>query len=167
MKVLVTVASKHGSTAEIGSWIADALVAAGVAAETRDPDDVASLDGYDAVVIGSAIYAGRWLDPAKSLVERLGPDLRVRPVWLFSSGPAGDPPKPEGDPADAAPMMEATAAREHQVFAGRIERKRLGFGERAIVTALRVPDGDYRQPEIVRAWAAGIAAALASMPVGV
>lgn len=167
MKILVTVASKHGATAEIGAWVAEALVAGGIAAETRDPDDVATIDGFDAVVVGSAVYAGRWLDAAKAFVERLGPDLRARPVWLFSSGPAGDPLKPDGDPADAAPMMEATAAREHHVFAGRIDRKALGFGERAIVTALRVPDGDYRQPEIVRAWAGGIAAALASTPVSV
>ena len=166
MKVLVTVASKHGATTEIGAWLAEALIAAGIQTETRDPDDVSTLDGYDAVVVGSAVYAGRWLEGAKKLVERLGPDLRARPVWLFSSGPAGDPLKPDGDPADAAPMMEASAAREHRVFAGLIERKRLGFGERAIVTALRVPDGDFRQPDVVRAWAQEIAAALVATPVG-
>ena len=55
------------------------------------PGDVASLDGYDAVIIGSAVYMGHWLDPAKDLVSRFGDALAGRLVWLFSSGPVGDP----------------------------------------------------------------------------
>lgn len=160
MKVLVTAASKHGATEEIAEWIGEAMGAAGVAAVVRRPEDVASLDGFDAVVLGSAIYAGRWLDPAKALVDRLGPALADRPVYLFSSGPAGDPPRPEGDPADAEPVIAATGAVDHRVFAGRIDRKLMGFGERAIVAALRVPDGDYRQRAEIDAWARSIAAAL-------
>jgi menaquinone-dependent protoporphyrinogen oxidase len=71
-------------------------------------EDVATLEGFDAVVVGSSIYTGRWLKPAKELVERNAEALRARPVWLFSSGPLGDPPKPEADPADTEPVTEAT-----------------------------------------------------------
>jgi hypothetical protein len=46
------------------------------------PEDVRSLDGYDAVIIGSAVYMGHWLDPAKELVKRFGETLIGRPVWL-------------------------------------------------------------------------------------
>jgi menaquinone-dependent protoporphyrinogen oxidase len=164
MRVLVTAASKHGATAEIATWIAEGLVAAGLDVEVHDPDDVATLAGFDAVVLGSGVYAGRWLDPAKQLAERLTADLVRRPVWLFSSGPVGEPLKPEDDPVDAAPMRELTAARDHRVFPGRVERKRLGLGERAIVAALRVPDGDFRQREPARAWAREIAGSLAATP---
>lgn len=157
MRVLVVTASKHGATAEIGQAIAGELVARGVDASARSSDDEVPPDGYDAVVLGSAVYAGRWLPAAKAFVERFGAVLRGRPVYLFSSGPVGDPPKPEEEPVDAAPMVEACAAREHVVLAGRIDRKRLGFAEKAIVLALRAPEGDFRDWDAVRAWAASIA----------
>jgi hypothetical protein len=50
---------------------------------------------YDAVVLGSAVYAGHWLKPARALADRCAAALRARPVWLFSSGPVGDPAKPD------------------------------------------------------------------------
>lgn len=110
MRVLVVTASKHGATAEIGQAIAGELVARGVDASARSSDDEVPPDGYDAVVLGSAVYAGRWLPAAKAFVERFGAVLRGRPVYLFSSGPVGDPPTPEEEPVDAAPMVEAGRA---------------------------------------------------------
>ena len=92
----------------------------------------------------------------RELVERFAEELAVRPVWLFSSGPIGDPPKPDEDPVDVAEVMERTRARGHAVFAGKIDRSRLGFGERAIVSALKVPEGDFRDWDEVRTWANGI-----------
>jgi menaquinone-dependent protoporphyrinogen oxidase len=164
MRVLVATASKHGATAELGQAIANELTARGVDGAARPVEDVRALDGYDAVVLGSAVYAGRWLPPAREFVERFRAALWDRPVFLFSSGPVGEPPKPEEDPLDAAPMVEACAAREHVVFAGKIDRKRLGFGEKAIVLALRAPEGDFRDWNAVRAWAAGIADRLRPAP---
>jgi menaquinone-dependent protoporphyrinogen oxidase len=157
MRVLVATASKHGATAEIGQAIADELIARGMDAAVVPAGDAESVDGYDAVVLGSAVYAGHWLPAATAFADRHGPRLHGRPVWLFSSGPVGDPPKPEEEPVDAGPMVEACAAREHVVFAGRIDRKRLGFGEKAIVMALRAPEGDFRDWDAVRLWARDIA----------
>jgi menaquinone-dependent protoporphyrinogen oxidase len=82
------------------------------------------------------------------------------PVWLFSSGPIGDPPKPVEDPVDAQPLVELVGARGHRVFAGDLDRSRLGFAERAIVAAVRAPDGDFRPWPEIEAWAREIAAAL-------
>ncbi len=93
----------------------------------------------------------------KELVERQSDELTRRPVWLFSSGPIGDPPKPDEDPVEVAPILEATGARQHHIFAGKLDRKALNFGERAIVTALKVPDGDFRDWDEIRHWALGIA----------
>jgi menaquinone-dependent protoporphyrinogen oxidase len=161
MRVLVTAASRHGSTEEIGRAIAEELDRRGIVADFLVPDAVRSLDAYDAVVVGSAVYAGHWLKPAQELVARLGAELRPRRVWLFSSGPVGEPePKPDGDPADLENLIAACGAEEHAVFAGRIKRDELGFAERAIVRALRVPDGDFRDWVAIDAWAGRIAGAL-------
>jgi menaquinone-dependent protoporphyrinogen oxidase len=167
MKVLVTAASKHGATAEMAGWIGATLRESGLDVDVRRPQDVASLDGIDAVVLGSAVYAGRWLSPATKLVERVGPQFKARQTWLFSSGPAGDPPQPDTDPVDVESMRAATSARDHRVFAGLIDRSKLGFAEWAIVAALRVPNGDYRERPEVEAWAREIATALTAPPTAV
>lgn len=160
MKVLVTAASKHGSTEEIARAIGDVLEERGHQVDMAAAEDVGSLQGYGAVVLGSGVYAGHWLKPAMELVERSGEALREIPVWLFSSGPLGDPPKPEEDPVDVAQVVETTRAEAHRVFPGKLTKKDLGFGEKAIVTALRAPEGDFRDWEDIRAWAGEIADSL-------
>jgi menaquinone-dependent protoporphyrinogen oxidase len=131
VKVLVTAATKYGATEEIAEAIGEVLRERGLDATVGPPDEAGNVDGYDAVVLGSAVYAGHWLKAA-------------RPVWLFSSGPIGDPPKPEEDPVDVAISATSTGAREHRVFAGKLVRRQLGFGDKAIAAALRVPEGDFR-----------------------
>jgi menaquinone-dependent protoporphyrinogen oxidase len=163
MRVLVTTAGKHGSTDEIGRAIAEALAEKGVETGFLAPEDVISVHRYDAVIMGSAVYAGRWMTSMKRMAHRLAAELTERPVWLFSSGPVGDPPLPEEDPVDVTPMMEATGARGHVVFAGKLDKGALNFAERAIVAAFKVSEGDYRDWDAIRKWAVGIADELASM----
>jgi menaquinone-dependent protoporphyrinogen oxidase len=160
MRVLVTAATRYGATAEIAQAIAETLGEHGLEAAVLPLEQVEGVDGYDAVVVGSAVYAGHWLKPARELVERHAGALAGQPVWLFSSGPVGDPPKPEEDPVDVADLLAATGAREHRVFAGKLVRRQLSFPERAIVSALRVPEGDFRDWTEIRQWAAGIADAM-------
>jgi menaquinone-dependent protoporphyrinogen oxidase len=96
MKVLVTAASKHGATAEIVATIGEVLGGEqGLDATVVPPEEVSAVDGYDAVVLGSAVYAGHWMAAAKELVDRAGSALAGKPVWLFSSGPGGVLPGPE------------------------------------------------------------------------
>jgi menaquinone-dependent protoporphyrinogen oxidase len=160
MKVLVTAASKYGSTTEIAEAIGEVLTERGLETTVASPQDVGSVEPYDAVILGSAVYAGHWQKEAKELVERTRDALTGRPVWLFSSGPIGDPPKPEEDPVDVAEILEATRAREHRVFPGKLVRKQLSFPEKALVMALRVQEGDFRDWVAIRAWASQIADAL-------
>jgi len=164
MRVLVTAATKHGATAEIAGAIAAELQAAGVDADNRRPDGIQGLDGYDAVVLGSAAYMGRWLGSAKKLVERIGPELGGRPVWVFTSGPVGDPPKPQEEPPEVAKVVQATDARDHALFAGKIDRSKLGPLEKAMMSAFHVQDSDDRDWGAIRAWARGIAAELRTLP---
>lgn len=157
MRILVAVASKHAATREIARSIGDAMAARGLTVEVVDAAAGVSVAGFDAAVIGSAVYAGHWMGEARELVERAAADLRQLPVWLFSSGPVGDPPKPQEDPVDVSAMLELSGAREHTLFAGRIDKSRLGLGERAIVAALHAPTGDFRDWEAIRTWAGKIA----------
>jgi len=138
--------------------IAGALAARGIDAEARPIDEVAEVGGYDAVVLGSGIYVGRWLSEARRFAEDNAATLTTMPVWLFSSGPLGGS---EGaEPADGATLAELTGAREHRVFAGRLDRTRLGPAERLIVRFVRPPEGDERDWAAVDRFAADIGAAL-------
>ncbi|HJP71571.1 MAG TPA: flavodoxin domain-containing protein [Candidatus Limnocylindria bacterium] len=165
MKILVTVASRHGSTGEMGEVIAGVLRDAGLAVQTRAPEDVSSLDDFDAVILGSAVYAGRWVEGARRFAQRHHADLINRPVWLFSSGPIGEPLAPREESADALRLTREINAREHRTFAGRIDPAGLSWVERTITRMVKAPDGDFRDWEAVRAWADGIAAALTRLEV--
>lgn len=160
MNILVSAASKHGSTAEIAEALGRELRGRGAETTVVEPDAVTDLEGYDALVLGSAVYAGHWLEPAKALVQRLETEVASRPVWLFSSGPLGDPLRPDEDPVDVAGLAETVGARDHRVFPGKLDRNALSFGEKAIVMALRAPEGDFRDWDAVVGWAAEIAGAL-------
>jgi menaquinone-dependent protoporphyrinogen oxidase len=156
MKVLVSVASRHGSTAEIANVIAAVLRTNDIEADVVSPEAVASLDGFDAVVLGSGVYAGHWLEPAKAFVGRYRIELTERPVFLFSSGPIGDPPKPTQDPVDVAELDASTDAVDHQVFAGRVTRSQLNVFERLITKVVHA-EGDFRPWDEVADWANEIA----------
>lgn len=143
MKVLVSAASKHGATTEIaeelGKVLSNALQERGIGGDEMvdvlPTEEISSVESYDAVVLGSAVYAGHWLKSARELAERHADALFEKPVWLFSSGPIGDPPKPEEEPVDVAGILESTRAREH-----RISR----------VRSTRVPWGSPRRPSYWR-----------------
>lgn len=160
MKILVTAASRHGSTEDVAAAIARVLRLRGLDAEEVPPADVDDLTPYDAVVVGSAVYASRWLPAASAFVDRFGVPLASRPVWLFSSGPIGVPPALV-EP-NMATVMATTGAREHRVFAGRIDQQDLTPAELASVRAVHAPDGDYRDWAAITEWATEIADGLSS-----
>ncbi len=168
MRILVTAASRHGSTNEMASAIGTALTDAGLEVAVRELRDVEGVAGWNAVVLGSGVYMGRWLPEATDFVERHTVELRARPVWLFSSGPVGSPdPKPEGDPQGIAVLVDSLRARGHRTFTGRLDRGRLGIGEKLVVSAVRAPDGDFRDWEALSAWAREIADALKGVPTAI
>lgn len=161
MRVLVTAASKHESTTEIAEAIAKIMTREGVTAASRRPEEVTSLDGYDAVVLGSGVYAGRWIGAATEFAKRHREALLARPVWLFSSGPIGAPePKPVEESPDALALVTDLHARGHRTFAGRLDRGRLGLAERAITRMVGAESGDFRSWPLIEAWAREIAGEL-------
>jgi menaquinone-dependent protoporphyrinogen oxidase len=168
-RVLVVVASRHGATAEIATALARSIAdsdtgrTAGLSAVPVSADNRPDPAAFDAVVLGSAVYAGRWLEAARGYAARHADVLRTRPVWLFSSGPIGEPPFPPDEPYDVAAVRNLTGARSHRTFPGRLDKQRLSFGERAMVTAMRAPVGDFRDWDTVRGWGEEIAGQVAGV----
>lgn len=161
MKILVTFASRHGSTEGIARAIAGQLEGSGFAVSLRETGAVESLAPFDALVLGSAVYMGSWLQGARRFVERHRDRLPGMPVWLFSSGPLGaENPQPQGDPTGLADVMQATCALGHRIFAGKLDPARLSLEERLITRMVDAPAGDFRDWEAIRRWTREIAAAL-------
>jgi len=165
MKALVAYASKNGSTAEIAQAIAEELRSHGLEADCLEAGEVRDLEPYGAVVLGSAVYMKRWRPSARRFLRRHRAALSGLPWWVFNSGPVG---KPSDDPKAAewaAPpkvmaRVEASGAREHAVFGGRLPLKPRNFVERAMVKNTPKEFADRRDWEEIRRWAAGIASEL-------
>ena len=163
MNVLVAFASKHGSTAEIAEAIVAELRQSGLRADCVAADDVASLEPYDAVVLGSAVYMKRWRAEARRFLRKHAGALAERPLWIFSSGPTGPPAadKPAWtEPRRTIQRAERLGARDHVVFGGRVPVDAHGPAARAMANGTPEEYRDRRDWDGIRAWADGIAAAL-------
>jgi menaquinone-dependent protoporphyrinogen oxidase len=169
MNDLVTTASKHGATREIAEEIARVLDEHGVSTALLDIHDVTDLSGYEAYVIGSGIYLGNWLKNARRFLDTHAAELAQRPTWLFASGSiVGDPPVANDPdalrPGLAESLVEATHAREHRLFAGRLVTSKLGLLEKAAVRAAHASEGDHRDWDEIDRWAEEIAGQLRRSP---
>lgn len=178
MRVLVVYSSKYGFTRGIAERIAQTIESAGQHAAAVRAGHAGPLDGYDAFVIGSALYMFSWLKEAKDFVLENRDVLATRPVWLFSSGPIGTATvddkgrdvREAAGPKELPQLVEAVHPREHRVFFGGFDHTRLELGHR-IVYAMPASkklfvDGDFRNWPEIEAWAKSIAAALAPAGVG-
>ncbi len=124
MRALVAVASQHGATREIADMIGATIAGRGIETDICEIEDAPALAGYDAFVVGSAVYMGGWVKSARAFVEAHADELATRPTWLFSSGPVGDPPKPDSETAvKVEDLVAAVHAREHRLFSGRLEMR--------------------------------------------
>ena len=173
MTILVTYASRHGSTGEIASRIAARLNAAGMTVEVQPMKHITTLSHYDVFVIGSALYFGSWMKEAVAFARQHQSEISARPVWLFSSGPLGtETVDTEGHdirestvPKELAELTEVLKPREHVVFPGALDSHNFGVTER-MIRALPggkklLVEGDFRDWEEIDAWAEQIAAKIA------
>lgn len=162
-RVLIAHASKHGATAEIAAIVAEVLRDEGHDVTISPADPSLDPEGFDTVVLGSAVYAASWRDEALGFARRHAPVLSRTRVWLFSSGPLGDTAAPiHGEPRQLAELHDLLRPEGHVVFGGLFDPGRFGFVERSVVRAFKARPGDYRDWDRIRDWAAGIAAALES-----
>jgi menaquinone-dependent protoporphyrinogen oxidase len=164
-RVLVAYATKYGATKEIAEKIGQVLGQAGLDTDVLSVDDVRDLTPYTAVVLGSAVYIGKWRKNAVKFLEANEDMLAERMVWLFSSGPTD-----EGDPVELLkgwrfpeaqqPIADRIRPRDIAVFHGALDIEKLNFLERWMIKNVKAPVGDFRDWETITAWAAAIAGAL-------
>jgi menaquinone-dependent protoporphyrinogen oxidase len=159
-KVLVVYATKNGSTEELARALARTLEQEGVVADPRPAAEAGDAREYDAVVLGSALYGGRWLGEARRFAARHRAVLAARPVWLFSSGPLDASASARDIPPVPAVrrLRDRIDARGHVTFGGRLTKDAKGRLARMIVDSGK--GGDFRDVVAVAARARGIAAEL-------
>jgi menaquinone-dependent protoporphyrinogen oxidase len=161
-RVLVTYGSTHGSTAEVAAAVAGTLVEQGLAAVVLAARDVGNVAGYDGVVIGAAIYAGRLHRDVRRLLRRLHRELAELPVAVFAMGPLT---LKEGDVAGSRRQLEHALARAADVqpvatavFGGVTKPDELRFPFN------HMPQADARDWEAINAWAREVSEAFARSP---
>ena len=159
MTVLVTYGSTRGGTAELAETVADSLRQAGLAVDVVPARAVRGVGGYDAVVVGGALYAFHWHRDARRFVRRHEGELRARPTWFFSSGPLDDSAaKTEIAPVSGVRgLMQQVGARGHATFGGRLVPAAKGFPASAMA---KKHSGDWRDPAQVKAWTHEVATEL-------
>lgn len=165
IRVLVAYASKYGATAGIAEKLGEVIGQAGFQTDVLPVDQARGLAAYQAVVLGSAVYMGRWMKDAVKFLKANEALLTERMVWFFSSGPVE-----EGDPVELLdgwefpPLQQEIADRIQPrgitVFHGAIEMENLGPFYKWVIKKVDSPIGDYRDWDAITAWAEEIAAEL-------
>ena len=171
MTVLIATASKHGATREIAARIGKRLAERGIDVDVKNLERTEDLGGYDAFLIGSGIYLGNWLKEARRFLDAHADELARRPTWLFASGSIVGKPPVADDPNAlraglAERLIEVTHAREHKLFAGKLDTSTLGLLEKAAVRGAHASEGDHRDWQAIDDWAAAIAHELERNRVG-
>lgn len=166
-QVLVTFASKYGNTAEIAEKIGQVLREAGLQTDVLPANRVKKSTGYQAVILGSAVYIGMWRREAAAFLKTNEKDLAQKPCWLFSSGPTG-----EGDldvllegwklPSGLQSAADRIKPRNIIVFRGAVNMQKLNGLEKWMMNRVGAAEGDFRDWENIIVWAKGIAADILS-----
>lgn len=164
-RVLVTYATKHGATGEIAEKIGEVLREAGLPTDVAPTYQVGDVTPYAAVVLGSAVYIGRWRKQAVKFLQDNEDALTHKAVWLFSTGPTGtgDPEellKGWRFPENVQPLADHIQPRDIAVFHGVLNPDDLNFLEKWMIKNVKAPTGDFRDWDAISAWAMGIAQTL-------
>lgn len=166
MTVLVAYASQRGSTAEIAEIVAATLRREGLKVCLEPAGQVRSLEPFDAVVLGNAVYMKRWRGDARDFLKKHRKALRQLPFWVFSSGPVGDPATEGpgwGEPPKIVEKVEDLGGRGHVVFGGRVPPEPRGTIEKAMAEGIAAEYRDRRDWNEIRAWAKQVAEALVAV----
>jgi len=159
-RILVAYASRKGSTAGIAQAIGKELTLEGYTVDVSEMKSVASLAGYNAVVIGAPVYTGKVSGDVATFVSASREELSRLPVAGFVTGIAPVYPK-TGDMKEFIDQLITALAPIRPVavtmFAGSIDAIRLNFIERSLTSLMKVPTGDFRDWDAITAWARTLA----------
>jgi menaquinone-dependent protoporphyrinogen oxidase len=168
MRVLVAYETAHGSTAETAERIAQVLRDRGAEVDVMRCRKVGSLEGYDAFVVGSPIWAGKWLKPARRFVVRHEGTLSSRPTAYFCASGAASREEGRADvERQIFPKLRNYAEGVEPVaignFAGVINFPAYGLLLRLVMRAISKSQGaatsgyhDMRDWEQIEAWASEV-----------
>ncbi len=172
-RVLIAYASRCGSTGSIAQAMAEALCAKGASVEVRLVENVKDLSPYQAVIVGSAIRAGKWLSEATAFVKSNQDSLSRLPTAYFVACLTMREDTPENrakvlaylDPVrKGAPKITPVAV---GLFPGVVDFSKLSFMNKTVLEAKGISEGDYRNLPAVKGWASEVAPAfMAAQPRG-
>jgi menaquinone-dependent protoporphyrinogen oxidase len=155
-KILVTYATRAGSTFEVAVLVAEVLRTAGATVEVKYVRAVHELMGYDAVVIGSAIRMGQWLPEAVEFVKANRETLSHIPTayFLVSGFLREDTPQMRQRAlAYLDPVRKILEPASIGLFAGKMDYSKMDWIDRSIAEAVSSSQGDWRNWEAIRTWA--------------
>lgn len=155
-RILVTYASRAGSTTEIAHLIGEGLGARGFAVDVRSIKSRPPVESYQAVFIGSAVRSGRWLPEAVSFVAENQLTLKRVPVAVFTvhlHNRGADLQSITNRRAYLSQLRPLLRPAAEAYFAGALVPANLSWLERLVARAAHAPVGDFRDRDVVRAWA--------------
>lgn len=158
-KILVAYATVYGSTQEVAEAIGTTLREQGLEADVRPAAEVRSLDGYAAVVLGTAMYFFMLHGDAKRFLSRFRKQFSAGlPVALFALGPFSTKPdevesarKPIDKLLAKSPWLKPASVR---IFGGQLQPEKLRFPHSMMRNQ---PASDARDWADIRAWALELA----------
>ncbi len=162
MKVLVAYGTKAGATGGIAEAIGEMFRESGLETDVVRVEEAGDPASYGAVVVGSAVYAGKWRREAVRFLRRNQNVLAARPVWLFQSGPL-DHKSASRDmklPGSVGRFASFLGVRGHVTFGGALAPDAKGFIAGAMAKRMA---GDYREFDAIRGWASRVARELLVM----
>ncbi len=154
--ILVAYATLAGSTAEVASEIGAVLCEHAATVDVLPVEVVTSVEGYDAVLVGSAIRSASWLPAAQRFVEQHRAALRKVPVAYFTVCITLCEENPENREmvlGYVQPICDLVQPVASALFAGKVDYKRLSFPVRTLAQLMQVPEGDFRDWTLIRTWA--------------
>lgn len=161
-KILITYASRSGSTAEVAAAICRSFVESGVTVDVLPIQQVTNLATYQAVIVGSAIRSSKWLPEAMQFVRTHQSMLRHKPFAMFTVcitlAKTGGEQYRSAVTGWTAPVRRIAAPLSEGIFAGRLDTGTLPLSRDTVRFRLAValgilPSGDHRDWNAIRAWA--------------
>lgn len=155
-RIIVTYATRAGSTAEIAAAIGKVLSERGFSVDVKPLKDLPDLNGYQAAIIGSAIRMGNWLPEAVEFVKTNQQGLNQMPVSLFTVHMLNTG---EDETSRSARLAYLNAVRpmlssaEEVFFSGKMDFSRLSFMDRLVAKMVKAVESDQREWEKIRQWA--------------
>lgn len=168
-KILVTYASRTGSTVGVAETIGKTLAETGAQVDMLPMQEVKDISPYSAVVAGSAIQDRQWLPEAVQFVQTHRTALNQKPFAMFAvcmtlAMKNGENYLPQISEW-LAPVRRLVRPVSESIFAGALDiRKIPSFGDR-LKFRLSVlfgvwSEGDHRDWDTIRAWAESLPAKL-------